>query len=202
MIFKLAIATPMIRPARRLASPGLALLALLWSGCGNSTLYELPPPPPEQERQDVSLIPGEDERARERDYLEARATVLKVYQYLNAKRYKEALSLLSEETVDFLSYVSPKKDTPQAAEETLAQGKVILNDGQVIPIDPAALLVARDISKLEDSLAGQKESETSRRKEIFAIQADGKAQRIIVIKEAGQWVIHKTSISTLPTTKR
>lgn len=200
MIFKLAIATPMIRPARRLKA--LVLVLLLWSGCASSSLYELPPPPPEQERQDVSLIPGEDERARERDYLEARATVLKVYQYLNAKRYKEALGLLSEETVDFLSYVSPKKSTPQAAEETLAQGKIILNDGQVIPIDPAALLVARDISKLEDSLAGQKESETSRRKEIFAIQADGKAQRIIVIKEAGQWVIHKTSISMQPATKR
>lgn len=179
----------------RLGAKGLscALLTCVLSACGPGRLYELPPPPPESERQDVSLIPGEDERARERDYLEARAVALKLYQYLSAKRFKESLSLLSGETVDMLALTSPKKGGADAAEETLAQGTMILSSGKMIKFDPVELLVAKDISKLEDSLAGQTENETSRRKEIFAIQPDGNAQRVIVIKEAGRWVIHKTS---------
>ena len=170
----------------------LASLGALSGACGGA-LYELPPPVPESAREDVSLIPGEDDRARERDYLEARAAILKLYQYLSSKRFKEALELMSEGTIEFLTFTSSKPSSPDAPVTTLAEGRLVMRDGQVILFDPVALLLAKDVSKLEDELPGQKEQETSRRKEIFAVEEDGQIRKIVVIKEAGRWVIHKTS---------
>ena len=69
--------------------PLLICLATLASACGS--VYTLPPPAAQSEP--VSLIPGEDERAKERLYLEARAAILRLNQLLASKRYREALGL-------------------------------------------------------------------------------------------------------------
>lgn len=171
----------------------LCLIGGFLAAC--DTVYVLPDPPPVQERRSVSLIPGEDERLRERDYLQARAAVLKAYQLLSSKRYKASLDLMSQETRDFLKFASPTKDAQSPEIVTLSQGKFVLQNGRTISFDPPAWLLAKDVSKLKDTIKGQKEQETSRRKEIYAVQPDGKWRKIVVIKEAGTWVIHRTSIS-------
>lgn len=176
-----------------LAPPTLCLLVCCTLSACNS-VYVLPDPPPADERRSISLIPGEDERLKERDYLQARATVLKAYQLLSSKRYKESLELMSQETRDFLAFASPNKSANSPAIITLAEGKFVLNNGRTVTFEPAAWLLARDVSELKDSLPGKKEQETNRRKEIFAIQPKGKPRKIIVIKEAGKWVIHRTTV--------
>lgn len=161
------------------------LLATFAIGCVN--VYSIPAPPPENERRSVSLIPGEEERQTERDYMAARATIVKVNSLLTQQRYVEALEHLSAETRAFLSHggnASP--------DEVLASRNLKLPDGSVVSFEPAALLLAEDISKLEDSVEGINEQETRSRKEIFAVLADGQVTRIVVIKEGGEWVIHRT----------
>jgi hypothetical protein len=79
----------------------------------------------------------------------------------------------------------------------LASGRYIRPDGQVATIDPAAFLLARDLSKMQDSADGVEENETPRRKEIFAMEEAG-PRRIILIKEGDRWVLHRTSFPTNP----
>ena len=164
--------------------------AALSAGCAG--VYELPPPPPEGQRENISLIPGEEERVKEQNYLQARATVLKAYQFLSAKRFKESLGLMSTATQALLKSTSPKKGATNPAVSTLSEGKMLLPSGQTLTFDPAAFILAPDISDMKDTLEGQSEQETARRKEIFAVQPDGSARRIVVIKEGGRWVIHRT----------
>ena len=64
------------------------------AGCANRNLYDLPEPPPVSERRNVSLIPGEDERRSEKDFQEARASLLRLEELLESKRYDEALGLI------------------------------------------------------------------------------------------------------------
>lgn len=159
-------------------------------GCADS-VYTLPPPPPPNKRASVSLVPGEEERRSERDYLKARAAVLKLNQLLASKRYKEALSWMSQETQDMLRYANPKQDAVSA----LAEGKLVLPDGRTITMEPGALLLAPDLSNMRDSVEGVEEQETSgRRKELFALQKSGPPRKIVMIKEGGRWVLHRTSI--------
>ncbi len=167
----------------------LICLASLASAC--ASVYTLPPPAAQPET--VSLIPGEDERAKERLYLEARAAILRLNQLLASKRYREALGQMSQETRDFLTFTSPDPKAQVPAEITLAQGKLMLKGGQEIVIEPGAFLLAADLSNLKDSVEGQAEQETPRRKEIFAVQPDGKARRIVMIREGAQWVLHRVS---------
>jgi hypothetical protein len=170
----------------------LALVVAAGSGCAGS-LYELPAPPPASEQRSVSLVPGEEERMREEDYLLARASVLKINQLFAAKRFQEALQWMSAETRDFIAAGSPQKDPA----DVLASGRYIRPDGQVATIDPAAFLLARDLSKMQDSADGVEENETPRRKEIFAME-EGGPRRIILIKEGDRWVLHRTSFPTNP----
>lgn len=175
----------------------MQIRAMVWAAClagamgCQGALYELPDPPPASEQRSVSLVPGEEERLREEDYLLARASVLKLNQLIAAKRFQEALEWMSAETRDFIAAGSPKKDPV----EVLASGRYIRPDGQVATIDPAAFLLARDLSKLQDTAEGVSESETPRRKEIFAMEEAG-PRRIILIKEGDRWVLHRTSFPT------
>lgn len=178
--------------ARWSSAYGVWALAVVAAGC-QGALYELPDPPPPAEQRAVSLIPGEDERKREEDYLLARASVLKINQLFAAKRFQEALEWMSAETRDFIAAGSPQKDPV----EVLASGRYIRPDGQVATIDPAAFLLARDLSKMQDSVEGQAEQETPRRKEIFAVEEAG-PRRIILIREGDRWVLHRTSFPTTP----
>lgn len=169
-----------------------AVLCVSGVGAGCAGVYELPPPPAEGQRETISLIPGEEERVKEQNYLQARAAVLKTYQFLSAKRFKESLALMSTATQGLLTSTSPQKGASNPAVITLSEGKMVLPSGQTLTFDPAAFILAPDISDMKDTLEGQTEQETARRKELFAMQPDGTARRIVVINEGGRWVIHRT----------
>ncbi len=152
-------------------------------------IYNLPDPPPPSERRTVSLIPGEEERQAERDYLSARAAVVKLNGLLSQKRFREALEMVSAETRSFLTY-----GTEDSPEEVLAAGKLKLANGELVSFKPVSMLLAEDISKLEDTFPGVEEQETSNRKEIYAILPSGEATKIVLIQEGGQWVVHRTRL--------
>lgn len=163
------------------------------AACGRRTLYELPPPPPAEERRDVSLIPGEEERQSEQAYVEARAAIIELNGLLKTRRYEEAMGLMSQETQTMLAYLSPQPESDRPALATLTEGAILVS-GQRREIEPAAMLLAPDLGRLQDAIEGQREQETRLRKEIFALQPDGSARKIVVIKEGGRWVLHRTSI--------
>lgn len=165
---------------------------VLCSGCA-TRLYELPPPPPENEKRSVSLIPGEEERKREQDYKDARAALIDLNGLLATKRYEEALEKMSQETRTMLEFVSPDKDAKRPAVETLATGKFVI-DGETWQLEPATALIAEDLSQLSDSVEGVVEQESNRRKEIFAAVPDGGYKKIVMLKEGGVWVLHRTKI--------
>jgi hypothetical protein len=159
-------------------------------GCAD-TLYVLPDPPPEGERRSVSLIPGEDERLKEQDYIAARASALKLYQLLSTKRFEEAIGLMSQETRDFLVFVSPGDKN---ALTTLEEGKMKFPDGTLVVADPVEVLLSADMSDLKDEVEGEEEQEGVRRKEIWAQSEGKKPRKIVMIKEGGKWVLHRTSV--------
>ncbi len=169
--------------------PILIAALLTSSACYRVSLYELPPPPPQTDQGDVSLIPGEEERKDEERYLDARAAVIQVFNLLSTKRYDEAVERMSLETRDFL-----KGGGKRSAADVLVDRKMKLPNGEVVEIDPVATLVAEDVSKLSDSVAGMEEHETEARREIFATLPSGRIQKIVMIKEKGQWVLHRTRI--------
>jgi hypothetical protein len=59
------------------------------------------------------------------------------------------------------------------------------------------MLLASDLSTLQDSAEGMSKVETARRREIFAIVA-GVPNRIILIKQGDRWVLHRTSFPKAP----
>ena len=56
---------------------------------------------------------------------------------------------------------------------------------------------APELTNIKDSIEGTQEQETQRRKEIFALQPDGSARKIVVIKEGNQWVLHRTTLDQI-----
>ena len=70
----------------------------------------------------------------------------------------------------------------------------VLIRGEARKIDPAQTLLAGDVSELEDALEGVSETETPRRKVLYAVQPEGEPRKIVLIKEGGQWVLHRTSL--------
>lgn len=184
------------KPARgRAAScpPRVAfvLLVLLTLGVGcRAGLYSLPSPPPAEKQRDVSLIPGEEQRQAEQLYLDARARVMELNNLLSTNRYQEAVELLSLETRDWLE--SMGGGAPAA--EVMAAGKLKLPSGEVVEFDPVSTLLAGDVSKLTDAIDGVDEHETENRKEIFATLPSGKIQKVVLISEGGQWVLHRTRL--------
>ncbi|MGM0559136.1 MAG: hypothetical protein ACQEVA_22315 [Myxococcota bacterium] len=168
---------------------------LFFAGCA-SNLYELPPPPEKGERADAkSAIRAEEEKAQQ-DYAAARAALLKAYNLLSTQRYDEAVDLMSQETRAFLTYGSDS-----SAADVLADGVLTLSSGEQVEFEPSTFFVAADVQKLEDSVEGVEENETDRRRELFAVSADGSAHRVIMIKQGGDWVIHKTGAGGEATTR-
>lgn len=162
------------------------LAAVLLAGCA-SNLYELPPPPEKGERGDATLAPRAEEEQAQQDYTAARASLLKIYNQLSTQRYDEAVQLMSQETRAFLTY-----GTDATAADVLADGALTLPSGERVEFEPSTFFVAPDVQKLEDSIEGAPENETDRRREFFAISADGTARRVVMIKQGGEWVLHKT----------
>ena len=163
------------------------LIAISSFGC--SDVYRLPDPKAGA-ATNVNLTPGTDDRQGEADYLQARQTVIQLFSLLQQQRYPEAEDLVSKETVAFITF-----GTEKSFAETLADGKLTQPDGEVVDLDPVSMLLASDVSRLVDALPGIEEQETPARKEIFAVLPNDEFQRIVIIKEAGRWVLHRTRIA-------
>ena len=164
-------------------------LIVLFVSCGPN-LYTLPNPPERSKWKTVSLIPGQEQRDAEREYRDVRAQILRLYSLLSSQRFQESAELFSIETQDFLKFGSGEATVA----EVLASGKVKLSNGGVVDLDPVSMLLAKDVSKLTDEVDGVKESETKNRKEVFAELEDGSYQRIVMIREGGKWVLHRTRL--------
>ena len=168
----------------------MVAVLVVCAGCVN--VFSLPDPPPESERKDISLIPGEEARQAERDYLQARAAVLTLFGLLQQQRYAEAKGGLSIETQDFIRFGSEDD-----VADILAAGEMKLPDGKVVSFEAVSMLLAEDVSQLTDTFDGVEEQETANRKEIFAVQPSGDAVTIVVIKESGGWVLHRTRLPSV-----
>ena len=168
----------------------LSIGALLFATACSGAMYRLPAPPPPQKRGSVSLIPGEEQRKAEEHYLQARAAVIKLNTLLSTKRFAEASELMSLETRDWLLSMGAGAEVP----EILASGKLQLPDGKVVDFKPVPTLLAEDVSRLTNTIDGVEEHETDTRIEIFATLPSGMIQKIVLIAEGGQWVLHRTRL--------
>jgi hypothetical protein len=172
---------------------GLALTAAVLGACGTSPYY-LPPPPTAEEKAEAAREAAADSAEptvtdEERD-LQARASLLKLYELLSAEQYEAAEAYLSQQTRDFLRDGSQAGD-PSAA---LASGKMAFGDERTIEFEPVELLIGGNIARIEDAMEGVEESETPNRRELFVIDPQGEAHRVVMIFEGGEWVLQATSI--------
>ncbi len=174
----------------------LFVSVFLVTACGGS-VYHLPDAPPEEARRAVSLDPTVEEQMNMDLFNEARRTVLSLYQALGAGDGERAYGLLSNETRLLLDEWSGGQ-----GEVALAEG-MLSRDGEQWAIDPVSLLLVADPVRFDDSMDGQTESETSRRKEIFITSGSDEVRRVVVILEAEEWKVHmlripQTALTPLP----
>jgi len=155
-----------------------------------SSLYDLPQPPPPAEWTSSSLVPGEDDRASQRRYIDARATALQLYAALKAKRWDEAWEMLSSETQSALAYGSPNQDGLAALES----GELRFPDGTSFRFEPADTLIIDDLKTFSDEQAGAVETETNLRKEIYAVSRSGESRKLVLIYETNRWKLHRTRL--------
>lgn len=175
-------------PTSRAISVILLALCCFAAACASNP-YQLPAPPPKDEWVDDAADPKADERRQEMIYLEARTALLGLYNLLSNQRFKEASSMVSAETRDFIT-----SGGNATFEEILASGRLPLPNGEVVEIDPVSTLTGPDLSKLVDSVDGIGENETDARKELFVPLQSGGYQRIVMIREGGSWVLHRTRL--------
>lgn len=159
----------------------VALLAVALGAC--SGVYELPDPPPEDERASVQIDPAAEERESAARYIDARRTLVALYEALGAESWDDAIALVSTETRLLLS-----DGGGGDAAETLAVGRLTVG-GRTYGFEPIDLLLLRDPDGMEDSVVGESENETPRRKELFLVSAE-ETRRVVLILEADQWVVH------------
>jgi hypothetical protein len=173
-----------------LALPCLILpLSLALSGCYD--LYALPDPPPADQWTQAGLDPTQDEVNQERDALDARKAALALYEKLSAGALEEAWALLSTETHNFLTFGNPDGDGLKA----LGEGSLTLPGGEPERFDPVDLFLVRDLQRLDDEHPDfPQEAETTHRKELYAISADARVHKVVLIREEGQWRVHRTAL--------
>jgi hypothetical protein len=159
------------------------------SACGE-TSYRLPPPS-QSEQRDVAADPAEQAEQERSRYLEARASLLRLYEMLSENRFEDAEQLLSQQTRDFLAYGSEAGDPSTV----LSNGRLILPDGRSVEFDPVELLIGAKIQRITDSLEGVEEHETRSRRELFVVDAEGQSHQVVMISEGGRWVLHRTSVN-------
>jgi hypothetical protein len=165
-------------------------LILLLAGCASSP-YQLPAPPPQEEQRHVAADPAEQAELERKNYLQARASLLDLYKLLSDGSFDEAESLLSQQTRDFLAYGNQNADAAGA----LASGTLALPDGRTVEFEPVEFLLGGEVRQIEDTVEGAEEHETPRRRELFVVDADGEPQKVVMILEGGQWVLHRTAIN-------
>jgi hypothetical protein len=159
----------------------LLLVCAALAACGG--IYTLPEAPAEEERATVHLDPAAEEREAAARYTEARRTLVALYEALGGSRWTDAIELLSIESRLLLSAGGSGN-----AAESLENG-VLTIDGSDYRFDPIDLLLMHTPDAMEDSVPGESESETARRKEVFLVTAE-EARRVVLILEADQWRVH------------
>ena len=164
----------------------LVLVSLLMTNCG-SNLYDLPPPPPKEEWK-VYNNKQDDSQEDAQRFLAAKRAIFQLAEALQKNDHDAVWSLLSFETQNFLDYVSAN----QGGLEVLKQGVLTLLDGEIFEINPVSLLLLKDIDQIEDNHGSAKQAETTNRKELFLINELGRVKKVIMIREAGSWKLHKT----------
>lgn len=159
------------------------------SGCGTS-LYRLPQPA--QTAPDPATI-NEEARPAQGAALNgaARASLTRLYALLKAGDYEPSERYLSQETREFLAHITGQPDAATA----LASRKMKLQAQPEVAFDPIELLLGGNIAEVRDAMEGVTKAETANRRELFVIDPQGNAHRVIFILEGGQWVLHKTSVA-------
>ncbi len=146
-------------------------------------VYTLPEAPPEDQRVSVQVDPAQEERESAARYLEARRTLVALYEAFGVDDWERAASLLSVETRLLLS-----AGGDGAAETALASGTLQLN-GASYEFDPIDLFLMESPEAMEDSVVGEDETESSRRKVVFLVNGD-EVRRVVLVHEADEWRVH------------
>lgn len=159
----------------------LAFVALVLVACGG--VYQLPDPPPEGERASIHIDPAAEERESAARYIEARRTLVALYEALGGEDWDGAIQLLSTETRLLLS-----DGGNGDAAQTLGTGR-LASGNRTYAFTPIDLLLVANPDGMEDSIPGESENETPRRKELFLVSGD-ETRRVVLILEADAWVLH------------
>lgn len=164
-------------------------VAILTMGCGD--IYTLPDAPPRESWVDLDAPEEEDEQAKLRRFLDAKRTAIKVYSALQKGDWDTVIDNVSQETRAFLEDGSGGA----GARAALESGQLDIA-GQQVDFDPAADFFIDDLQQIEDTLPGQEEDETTRRKELYVINSAGEARKVLFIYEGDQWVFHSPFLRT------
>jgi len=165
-------------------------LALVFSfGC--SDIYTLPDAPPRESWVDLDAPDEEDEQEKLRRFLDAKRTAITVYSAMQKGDWDTVVDNMSQETRAFLEDGSGGA----GAKVALESGELDIA-GQQITFDPATDFFIDDLQQIEDTLAGQVENETKRRKELFVINKSGEARKVLFIYEGDKWVFHSPFLRT------
>lgn len=176
---------------------GMLVAFAMASGCLGET-YRLPDPP-----QSPSTTPADrtspdhtksesEEKADADTFIDAKKSLLKLYKYLSQKRYDRAKTYLSQQTLAFLSH----EQEGRAPTEVLAEGRLLLPNGEKVAFDPVEFFLTENVRNIRDSVEGIDEHETGSRKELFLIDESGNKSQVVMIREGGRWVLHKTALET------
>jgi hypothetical protein len=172
---------------------GGVLLVILFSilGCGPA-LYDLPPAPPKEQWISFSSADPEDKQGSVERFLASKKVAIELYAALSDKKWPEALAMMSQETRNFLEDSSNGKGALGALEA----GELAFA-GQVARFRPAADFFIADLAGIKDALPNAPaENETKLRKELYAINSDGQARKILFIYEADAWRFHSPFLGT------
>lgn len=159
----------------------VVVIPLLLVAC--TQVYTLPEAPPLDQRVSVHVDPAQEERESAARYLEARRTLVSLYEAFGAEDWARATELLSVETRLLLS--AGGDGNP---ETSLASGRLIL-DGASFRFDPTDLFLMENPEEMEDWIAGEEEVESSRRKEVFLRNGE-EVRRVVLVNEADEWRVH------------
>ena len=171
----------------------LVLTGAFLLSCGPS-LYDIPEPPPREQWRRHSLNPADTDARSQQNFFAAQDSLLSFVEAMDQERYDDAYDLLSNETRILLDDLSPTG----LGEDVLETGE-IRRDETDYRVNAMDLFAIADLSDIVDEPTdGRSEAETYRRKEIYAIGADGNVHHIVLIFEENEWRIHHPDIDLTP----
>ena len=170
-------------------SAALILLTSVTSGCAN--LYTLPDAPAKSEWVAYDDLLPENEEEKVQRFIESKRAAIKLYAALASHDFEEAIDFMATDTVAFLSEAADGRG-PVAA---LESGK-IYKDGKEFDFNPADVFYIENLSDIRDDFGKEEQKENKKRKELFAVNSNGQARRIVMILEQDRWKFYATSIDS------